>query len=213
VGAHCGYPDSYRPRRPKSTPLYRLLDSHHTGFRDVHDECFSMRCDFLSPLIDEAVDRYLRCGDPQYGFARVRCNECVAEYLRDYSCKCRGFHPSCSKRKSLDLAVFLEEELFRPVQHRHWVWSVPKMLRHYFLNHSKLSPERFGFAWKSLMLFLHESLECRDIFPGSILGPQTFGGMANRNPHVHALITDVCWERQGKQYCNARDRNCGSQSR
>ena len=30
--------------------------------------------------------------------------------------------------------------------------------------------------------------------------PQTFGGMANWNPHVHALITDACWDRQGKQY-------------
>ena len=27
------------------------------------------------------------------------------------SCKCRGFCPSCTKRKSFDLAVFLEEDL------------------------------------------------------------------------------------------------------
>ncbi|MFO8183198.1 MAG: transposase [Candidatus Aegiribacteria sp.] len=33
-----------------------------------------------------------------------------------------------------------------------------------------------------------------------ILVPQTFGGMANWNPHVHALITDTCWDREGKQY-------------
>ncbi|NOQ23302.1 MAG: hypothetical protein GQ565_11735 [Candidatus Aegiribacteria sp.] len=54
------------------------------------------------------------------------------------SCKCRAFCPSCSKRKSLDLAIFLEEELFRSVPHRHWVWSVPKMLRLHFLHHRKL---------------------------------------------------------------------------
>ena len=27
--------------------------------------------------------------------------------------------------------------------------------------------------------------------------PQTFGGLANWNPHVHALITDTCWDRDG----------------
>ncbi len=30
--------------------------------------------------------------------------------------------------------------------------------------------------------------------------PQTFGGMANWNPHVHALITDTCWDREGNCY-------------
>ena len=29
------------------------------------------------------------------------------------------------------------------------------------------------------------------VFPGGILVPQTFGDMANWNPHVHALITDT----------------------
>jgi hypothetical protein len=84
---------------------------------------------YWRPITDEVVEKYLRCGDPHYGFARIRCKECGAEYLRAFSCRCRGFCPSCSKRKSLDLAIFLEEELFRPVPHRHWVWSVPKMLR------------------------------------------------------------------------------------
>ncbi|MCD4706467.1 MAG: transposase zinc-binding domain-containing protein [Candidatus Sabulitectum sp.] len=63
-----------------------------------------------------------------------------AEYMRAFSCKCRGFCLSCPKRKSLDLAIFLKEELFRPVPHRHWVWSVPKVLRLHFLHHRKLLP-------------------------------------------------------------------------
>jgi hypothetical protein len=45
------------------------------------------------------------------------------------------------ERKSLNLAIFLEEELFRSVPHRHWVWSVPKMLRLHFLHHRKLLPK------------------------------------------------------------------------
>ena len=39
-------------------------------------------------------------------------------------------------------------------------------------------------------MFLQEVLDRKDVFPGGILVSQTFGGMANWNPHVHALITD-----------------------
>ncbi len=49
-------------------------------------------------------------------------------------------------------------------------------------------------------MFLHEALDRKDVFPGGILVPQTFGGMANWNPHVHALITDTCWDREGNYY-------------
>ena len=200
MGAFCVYPDEYRPRRPKSTPLFRLLDSYYAEFRNVYDERFSKRYGYWRPVTDEVIDKYLQCGDPHYGFARIKCKECGAEYLRAFSCKCRGFCPSCSKRKSLDLSIFLEEELFRPVSHRHWVWSVPKLLRLYFLHHRKLLPKLCRCAWDSLRIFLHESLERKDVFPGGILVSQTFGGMANWNPHVHSLITDACWDREGNQY-------------
>ena len=200
MGAFCVYPDEYRARQPKGSPLYRLLDSHYKEFRDVYNERFSRRYGFWRPVTDEVVHKYLQCGDPHFGFARIRCKECGAEYLRAFSCKCRGFCPSCSKRKSLDLSIFLEEELFRPVSHRHWVWSVPKLLRLHFLHHRELLPKLCRCAWKSLTLFLHESFERKDVFPGAILVPQTFGGLANWNPHVHALITDACWDREGKQY-------------
>ncbi len=200
MGAFCVYPDEYRPRQPRKTSLFRLLDGYYKEFRNVYDDRFSKRYGFWRPVTDEVVIKYLQCGDPRYGFARIRCKECGAEYLRAFSCKCRGFCPSCSKRKSLDLAIFLEEELFRSVNHRHWVWSVPKMLRLHFLHHRKLLPILCRCAWDSLTMFLHETLERQDVFPGGILVPQTFGGMANWNPHVHALITDTCWDREGNCY-------------
>jgi len=78
------------------------------------------------------------------------------------------------------------------------------MLRLHFLHHRKLLPKLCRCAWKSLTLFLHESFERRDIFPGGILVPQTFGGMANWNPHVHALITDACWDRKGNQFAMSK---------
>ncbi len=74
------------------------------------------------------------------------------------------------------------------------------MLRLHFLHHRKLLPILCRCAWDSLMIFLHEALDRKDVFPGGILVPQTFGGMANWNPHVHGLVTDVCWDREGNFY-------------
>ncbi|MCK4506757.1 MAG: transposase zinc-binding domain-containing protein [Candidatus Aegiribacteria sp.] len=42
-------------------------------------------------IIDEVVEKYLRCGDLHYGFVRIRCEEYGAEYLRAFLCKCRGY--------------------------------------------------------------------------------------------------------------------------
>ena len=93
------------------SPLFRLLDTHYEEFRHLYDDRFSKRYGFWRPVTDEVVSKYLQCGDLHFGFARIRWEECGTEYLRPFSCKCRGFCPSCSKRKSLDLAIFLEDEL------------------------------------------------------------------------------------------------------
>ena len=81
MGAYCVYPDVYRPRQPKNTSLFRLLDTHYEEFRDVYDEHFSKRYGFWRPVINEVVGKYLQCGDPHYGFARIRCKECGANMV------------------------------------------------------------------------------------------------------------------------------------
>jgi hypothetical protein len=60
-----------------------------------------------------------------------------------------------------------------------------------FLNVSLKAPSPGRGAGISYALFGAE---------GSILLPQTFGEMANWNPHVHALITDTCWNMEGNCY-------------
>jgi hypothetical protein len=40
-------------------------------------------------IIPEAVDKFPDCGDPAHGFARIRCDTCVCEYLLAFSCRGR----------------------------------------------------------------------------------------------------------------------------
>ncbi|MBN1272514.1 MAG: transposase zinc-binding domain-containing protein [Candidatus Aminicenantes bacterium] len=55
---------------------------------------------FLRPIIKDVVGRYLDCGNPRCGFARIRFPSCGEERLLYFSCRTRGFCPSChSKRR------------------------------------------------------------------------------------------------------------------
>jgi ribosomal protein S27E len=49
----------------------------------------------LPDYIEEEFDAYLKCGRLEEGFLRVRCEGCHAEKLVAFSCKKRGFCPSC----------------------------------------------------------------------------------------------------------------------
>src|SRR5262249_2347895 len=52
-------------------------------------------------------ERYLGCGILANGFARVRCTACGDELLVAFSCKGRGFCPSCTSRRRYDTAASL----------------------------------------------------------------------------------------------------------
>jgi hypothetical protein len=70
----------YRPRDPRKTPLYGLLDSLYERVKGVWEERFERSCGFWRGLVDEVVAGYLACGVWQAGFARVRCRKGPEEF-------------------------------------------------------------------------------------------------------------------------------------
>ena len=102
------------------------------------EERFEGRYGFWRGFTDKAVGAYLDCGILDHGFARVRCGACGSEHLLAFSCKTRGLCPSCSAKRATALAAFLETEVLADVSHAQWVFSVPRMLRPYFLYHRPL---------------------------------------------------------------------------
>ena len=69
----------YRPRDPQTSDLWRLMDQHFDFFRQVYDERFQAKYGFWRPVIERSVAAFLKCGDLQEGFARVRCTSCKHE--------------------------------------------------------------------------------------------------------------------------------------
>ncbi|EJL0388304.1 transposase zinc-binding domain-containing protein, partial [Escherichia coli] len=121
---------------PERTLLYALVEAHYPDFiARIEAEGRS-----LPGYVREAFDAYLRCGVLEHGFLRVVCEHCRAERLVAFSCKKRGFCPSCGARRMAESARHLVEEVFGPRPVRQWVLSFPYPLR--FLFASK--PEAIG---------------------------------------------------------------------
>ena len=53
--------------------------------------------------------------DLEHGFLRVRCDKCHFERLVAFSCKKRGFCPSCGARRMAETAALLADEVFPDV--------------------------------------------------------------------------------------------------
>ena len=99
----------------------------------------------------EVVESFISCGDYPEGVARIQCTnpECREELFRPFSCK--GFHPlggqpyrlcpSCSHKRTLLFAEYVENDLLLRLPHRFVTLSLPKCLRVFFRHDRKLFSE------------------------------------------------------------------------
>ena len=180
----------YRPRRPRASPLYRLLDDHFHTFATVYDERFAPRWGPWRRVVPDVVEKFLACGILEHGFARVRCDGCRHEYLLAFSCKCRYFCPSCHAKRLAVWSLWLEETLLAPVPHRQVVLAVPKRLRPYFLYRRALLGDLARVAAGTVTAFIRATTGERALSVGIVASIQTHGSLANWHPHLHLLVTD-----------------------
>jgi hypothetical protein len=103
----------YIPRQPAESVLYQVVRDHVESFlveaartRDGHG---------LPRFVEREFRDYLRCGWLAGGFARFRCVGCGAERLVAFSCKGRGFCPSCGGRRMVERAAHLVDAVLPDV--------------------------------------------------------------------------------------------------
>ena len=111
----------YQRHQPENTPLYSIVERHLPTLRDElqHHESSLPRF-----VLSEFQD-YLRCGRLEYGFVRVKCNGCRHKHLVAFSCKRRGFCPSCGARRMIETSAHLVDHVFPEVPVRQWGLSFP----------------------------------------------------------------------------------------
>ncbi len=69
------------------------------------------------------------------------------------------------------------------------LFTVPKMLRVYFLHHRELLGALSLAAYQTVKELMAAAVEEKGFRPGMVSVVQTFGDRANFHPHVHALVS------------------------
>jgi Transposase zinc-binding domain len=92
----------------------------------------------LPDFVKDEFNAFLECGILAHGFLRLRCGDCAHEKLVAFSCKRRGFCPSCGARRMAETAAHLVDHVIPRVPVRQWVLSFPIPLRILFAAHPEL---------------------------------------------------------------------------
>jgi len=184
---------SYQPRTFDQTLLHRCVSDHWPRVRracEAHGRP-------LPPFVQREFDAYLRCGDLREGFLRIHCAGCGHDRLVPFSCKGRGFCPSCGGRRMEAGAAWLCERMLPPVSLRQWVLSLPTVLRYLLAYDGKLCRAVAKAAMQEV--FRYQRLRARralglgstrQAHTGAMVAVQRFGSALNLNIHFHALVLD-----------------------
>ncbi|HYR95385.1 MAG TPA: transposase zinc-binding domain-containing protein [Candidatus Binatus sp.] len=107
----------------EGTVLHRVVREHFETFRA--EVAARTDTDGLPKFVEREVREFLTCGVLARGLARVRCEGGAFERLVPFSCKRRGFCPSCGGRRMAELAAHLVDAVLPHVPVRQWVLMLP----------------------------------------------------------------------------------------
>ena len=192
-------PSQYRPRHPERSAFYQLFETHFDSYVRAYEERFEPRWGPLRPVVVRSVEEFLSCGRLEGGFARIRCAKCRKEHLLAFSCRTRNFCSSCQAKRSVLFAEKIAGQILAPVPHRHWTFSIPRVLRGLFERERALLSLLSQTAYASILKTFQALLDRNDVRPGCVFSLQTFGAYgANFNPHCHGLVTDGAFSADGQ---------------
>jgi ribosomal protein S27E len=180
---------TYVPRRAQDSLLYKLVQRHYYSFVQ-HLESEGK---YLPNYVAREFEKFLECGILQNGFLRLRCSECKHENLVPFSCKGRGFCPSCGGRRLAETSILLSEHIFpqkTPV--RQIVTTFPYSIRYLLAIKPELISTVLRIVNNELHILYAKKIGVRrkDALTGAVTLIQRFGSALNLNIHFHTLLID-----------------------
>ena len=191
-----GAPVHYERHRPEQTTLYRLVQQHAATFFEQAETAAGAD---LPQFVKDEFDAFLECGILAHGFLRLRCDDCGHDKLVAFSCKRRGFCPSCGARRMAQTAAYLVDHVIPRVPVRQWVLALPIPLRLLLAAQPKLVTPVLQVVHRAITSHLLDQagLKADEADSGAVTLIQRFGSAANLNIHLHCLVLD------GVYRCNA----------
>lgn len=184
---------TYERHCPEDTILYKIIQENlETFLKLANDEHNKPLPDFVKKEFRE----YLKCGILAHGFLRVKCESCPNEHLVAFSCKRRGFCPSCGARRMAETAIHLVDEVLPVKPIRQWVLSFPIQVRLLLAIRPKIMTEVLNIVTKTISQHLCKKAGFKRTSSktGTVTLIQRFGGSINLNIHFHQLFLDGVYE-------------------
>jgi len=180
--------NAYERHQPEQTLLYQLVEAHYPALVDQ----LAQQGKSLPDHVHREFEAYLKCGRLEHGFLRVRCDKCHFERLVAFSCKKRGFCPSCGARRMAETAALLADEVFPDVPLRQWVISFPFPLRFLFAAYPQAMGKVLRIVYRAISTYLiHKAgFSLKDGATGAVTLIQRFGSALSLNIHFHILFLD-----------------------
>src|SRR5499427_4026353 len=184
---------TYEPRDPSRTVLYHVIADHLETFLASLDA--DPDATGLPAYVQREFYAYLQCGILAYGFLRLGCDTCPKELLLPFSCKRRGFCPSCAARRMAQTAAHLVECVIPWVPTRQWVVSVPVPLRYWMASSQDLTAQVHTIIRTTIgQYYVHQAVTRgvpRDqVQPGSVTFMQRFGSALHLHLHFHGVFLE-----------------------
>jgi len=126
--------------------LYQVVEQNVESFFDAVAEQGTS----LPGFVRDEFDAYLRCGRLEHGFIRAKCTGCRYDHLVAFSCKRRGWCPSCASRRMAETGAHLVDNVLPEAAYRQWVLSFPWSLRRLFAARPKWLTRVLGVVTRAL---------------------------------------------------------------
>jgi hypothetical protein len=180
----------YSPRHPEESVLYQVVAENIESFLARQQECGRV----VPRFVERELRAFLDCGVLARGFVRVHCDICRMDRVVAFSCKHRGFCPSCGGRRMADTAAHLVDHVFPEVPVRQWVLSVPFALRYRLAYDSSLVRDVLQIFVRTVFASIRRragiAASNRKARCGAVGFIQRFSDALNLDPHIHLMSLD-----------------------
>ena len=206
AAATCAKPANrytYARREPEKSALYQVLQNHLLTFEQEWTDKSDGRT--LPGFVTAELHNFLGCGILARGLAQLFCPTCHQRYVVGWSCKGRGFCPSCGGRRMNAGGLSLVDHVLPDVPLRQFVVTVPFPLRFPLAFDGKLLGQVVRIFIDTVAANYRKRLAERGITGGkhgSVAVIQRANSDLRCNPHVHAIFLDGLYaqDRDGKGF-------------
>jgi hypothetical protein len=157
----------------------------------------------LPAFVKKELEGFLDCGLACRGFARLKCESCGGQHLVSFSCKGRGFCPSCLGRRMASTAANLVEHVLPTATPlRQWVLTVPHPWRKRLAYDGALLGALTRIFVSTVLRFYKARMKKEGVANGqggAVVVVQRTSSDLKTNPHLHVLFLDGVYRELGDE--------------